>query len=483
MNKTIVFLGILALCAGINAEFLFEKNVAAEDKFMCLHKKLYRNERPPVKLNAARILSLRRNLQSLESDADATNLKNYICEANRLTFQYKNTFCDAVTKTLAAKKFTLYFRSDEFKQIVVESANYVYESKKTLGQAATVAILETEAYLNDVAAEVSKRIDTMMNTLLGTFNVKQAAKDGIAYERIVYVMLNILSLFKEDVVVAREAYQNYYSSNKDQLTGSAFNSEAVVRWIESIKKRYVAIKTQGTPDRETILEPATESGFSTPETPVGTFLEPVPSVQTPTPKELEEEEPTVIEPPKGNEDYIIKDMLIEIQRTYNVEKMLLTYHQLTSSLKIDIQSCQLNLKPALARCEKAFGVDKCEVFGPTMAVRKCPVGYSREGCCRCVVDCPDSDFYTINRSICEMKTQLHMIPQIYPATATVNDAVLSTELNAKIAPCPAGYDASSTGVFCYKKCPTGTTAIGSSACLKNTAINLGTPFQWTAGDE
>jgi len=483
MNKTFVFLAILAFCAVAKAEFLFEKNIAAEDKFMCLHKKLYRNERPPVKLNAARILSLRRNLQSLESDADSTNLKNFICEANRLTFAYKNSFCESVTKNLAAKQFTLYFRSDEFKQIVVDSANYVYTSKLTLGQATTVAALETADYLAAIATEVQKRIDNMMNTLLGTYNVKQAAKDGVAYERITYVMLNILSLFKEDVKVAREAYENYYSSNKDQLTGSAFNSEAVIRWIESIKKRYNAIKTQGTPDTERILEPATESGFETPETPAGTFLEPVPAVQTPTPKELQEDEPTTIEPPKGNEDYIIKDMLIEIQRTYNVEKMLLTYHQLTSSLKIDIQSCGLNLKPALARCEKAYGVDKCEVFGPTLAVRKCPVGYSREGCCRCVVDCPDSDFYTINRSMCEMKTQLHTIPQIYPATANVPEAVLSSELNVKIAPCPAGSDASSTGVFCYKKCPAGTTSIGSSACLKNTAINLGAPFQWTAGDE
>ena len=101
MNKTFVFVGILALCAMANAEFLFEKNIAADDKFMCLHQKLYRNEKPPVKLNAARILSLKRNLQSLQSDTDSTNLRNYICEGQRLSFGYRGTFCDLLTQKLA----------------------------------------------------------------------------------------------------------------------------------------------------------------------------------------------------------------------------------------------------------------------------------------------------------------------------------------------------------------------------------------------
>ena len=481
MNKTFVFVGILALFAMANAEFLFEKNIAADDKFMCLHKKLYRNEKPPVKLNAARILSLKRNLQSLQSDTDSTNLRNYICEGQRLSFGYRGTFCDLLTQKLATKKNTLYFKSDEYKQMVVESANFVYKTKQTLGEDTTTANVEKDAYLEDIATEIKKRLDNMMNTQLGAHNVKLAAMDGIANERIVYIMLNILHIFKEDSKTAREAYEYYYSSNKGQLTGSAFNSEAVIRWIESIKKRYIAIKTEGEPDRETILEPFTETGAESPETPAGAFTEPVPTTQTPNPKDLEEEEPKTVEVPKTNEDIIIKDMLIEIQRTYNVEKMLLTYHQLTNSLKEDIQACKLNLNAALARCEKSYGVGQCEAFGPTMVARKCPVGFSREGCCRCVVDCPDSEYFTTNRSICEMKTDLHYIADM--SSIQTQEFSISTQFNVFVKPCKDGYETSKFSLICYKKCPAGTVAIGGSSCLKLPASSLGAPFQWTGGDE
>lgn len=481
MNKTFVFVGLLALCAMANAEFLFEKNIAADDKFMCLHKKLYRNEKPPVVLNAARILSMKRNLQSLQSDTDSTNLRNYICEGSRLSFGYRGTFCDLLTQKLASKKNTLYFKSDEYKQMVVESANFVFKTKQTLGEDTTTANLEKDAYLEDIATEVKKRLDNMMNTQLGAHNVKLAAMDGIANERIVYIMLNILHLFKEDGKTAREAYEYYYSSNKGQLTGSAFNSEAVIRWIESIKKRYIAIKTEGDPDRETILEPFTETGAEAPETPAGSFVEPVPTVQTPNPKDLEEEEPKTVEVPKTNEDIIIKDMLIEIQRTYNVEKMLLTYHQLTNSLKEDILSCKLNLNAALARCEKSYGVGQCEAFGPTMVTRKCPVGFSREGCCRCVVDCPDSEYFTTSRSICEMKTDLHYIAEL--SNVQTQEFSVATRMAVFAKPCKDGYESSPGGLVCYKRCPAGTVAIGASSCLKLPASSLGAPFQWTAGDE
>lgn len=61
-----------------------------------------------------------------------------------------------------------------------------------------------------------------------------------------------------------------------------------------------------------------------------------------------------------------------------------------------ITDCHLNLRPALARCESAYGYRlKCEqvVYGKEKDHRapfvtaKCPGGYQRYGCCKCLRKC------------------------------------------------------------------------------------------------
>lgn len=479
INFKFVFLGLLALSV-VNAEFLFERNIAADDKFMCLHKKLYRNEKPVAKTNAARILSLRRNLQSETSATDILNLKNYICEADRLNFKASETFCQKVADYLAAQGYSLYYRSDVFKQMVVDGIKLSYSNAQALGQLVTSqGFLQSSTFLGYIGTDVKARVDNMM-ALLGNNRVTQAKNDGISYERLVYVMLNIKDLYESDKVTASNAYDDYYASNKAQLISSTFNSEATVRWIESIRKRFNEIKTLGDPDTERILEPFFEEGFTPVDTvPTGVFTEPVPAVKTPSPAEIEEKEPTTVTVPKTNEDIIIKDMLIEIQRTYNVEKMLLTYNQLTKSLKEDIDSCKLNLKPAIARCEKFHGVGNCEPISSTMVARKCPVGYVREGASRCLVECPAAEFYTTNRAFCEMKNQLHAIPAIQALGA--HGLTQKATLGLSVGACKDGF--SLNKFVCYRDCPAGTVAIGGSTCLKNQPIALGAPFVWTAGDE
>ena len=478
MKLSIVFLGLLIFTV-TNAEFLFEKNTAADDKFMCLHKKLYRTEKPIIKSNPARILSLKRVLQSLvvfdPSNPDVINLRNFLCEEGRLGFAHRDSFCLKAVAALYTDQIigqTIFYRSDVYKLTIGSTLNDTYNSASAAGQNVnSFDFLESSTFLQNRFLPLARtRVNEFLNKL-GPDRLTQIEMDGIERPRLLYVMLNIDDLFVRDTVTALEAFDNYYDSYKTQVLGTPFNSEATVRWIEAIKKRFQEIIAAKTPDTQKILEPYFETGVTIVETPSGAFTEDVPSVYTPNPTPLEEPEPTTIPQKTANEDLLIKDMLIEIQRTYNVEKMLLTYNQLTTSMKNDIDSCNLSLKGALARCESIHGAGRCEPISATMVAQKCRAGWIREGCCRCIPSCPDTDFNTKNNAFCEMKTQFYAYPTLLTNNGSSNTA----------GGCPPGFELNK--ILCYRSCPSGTVRIGSNTCLKTAVEYLGSPFVWAAGDE
>jgi hypothetical protein len=478
MKLSIVFLGLLIFSV-TKAEFLFDKNTAAEDKFMCLHKKLYRTEKPIIRSNPARILSLKRVLQSLvvfdPSNPDVINLRNFLCEEGRLGFAHRDSFCLKAVAALYTDQIigqTIFYRSDIYKLTIGATLNDTFNAASAAGQNVnSFDFLESDTFLQGRFLPLARtRVNAFLNKL-GADRQLQIEMDGIERPRLLYVMLNIDDLFVRDTVTALEAFDNYYDSYKTQVLGTPFNSEATVRWIEAIKKRFQEILAIKTPDTQKILEPYYETGITTVETPSGAFTEDVPSVYTPNPTPLEEPEPTTIPPKTANEDLLIKDMLIEIQRTYNVEKMLLTYNQLTSSMKNDIDSCNLSLKGALARCEAIHGTGRCEPISATMVAQKCRAGWIREGCCRCIPSCPDTDFNTKNNAFCEMKTQFYAYPTLLTNNGSSNTA----------GGCPPGFELNK--ILCYRSCPSGTVRIGSNTCLKTAVEYLGSPFVWAAGDE
>lgn len=485
-NLKLVFVCLIAISA-VSAEFLFEKNVAADDKFMCLHKKLYRREKPAVKSNPARILSMMRNLQSLypagmdaQYQTDFNGMAAYLSEAGRFSFIVTSRTASAYATALYKREFIAFFVSDDFKQMVSDAVTYTYSSFRDSNTLASNPIGSAN-FVNAMADNTKSRIDQMMTGYLMQYNIDQALADGISYNKIVYLMLNILPLFKEDIKTARTAYEDYYSSNKDQILGNdAINSAAVVRWIESIKTRYVQLRAAPTPDTEIILEPYFTTGYIVPEIPSGNILEPLPNNQNPSPSEIEEPEPTPTYK-TVNEDLLIPDMIIEIQRTYNVYKMLLAYSQLPQAMKDDIDSCKLNLAPALARCESIFGSGNCEPVSGTMINQKCPSGYLRQGCCKCVIECSSDEFYTANRAFCQMKEELHNIPVIQTSSSASSSSVVNSGMNIALGACKKGF--SLNKFVCYKNCPTGTRAVGGATCLKDQPIALGSPFSWTGGDE
>merc|ERR1712228_361416 len=66
--------------------------------------------------------------------------------------------------------------------------------------------------------------------------------------------------------------------------------------------------------------------------------------------------------------------------------------KITTELYEFLIDLQLNLEPAMKRCAWNYGMENCEKVWGVMAVKKCPAGYTRFGCCTCVLPCP-SGFY------------------------------------------------------------------------------------------
>ena len=486
MSKLSLFLFFFLAISSVRSEFLFEKSVAADDSFLCLHKKLYRREKPAAPKNPARILSQMRILQSGQITYPPGMSPDYIPDFNamlaylqeNLSFTSAPRAANEYCLALYNKGYIDFFKSDNFKIIVRDSAELAFANMKASG--ITLLVTKSE-FANLVGDATSTKINQMMTDYLQQYNINQASTDGIAYNKIVYVMLNILPLFKEDIKTARTAYEDSYSSNKDQVQGTeAINSAAIIRWIESIKTRYAQLKAAPTPDTQQILDPYYDEGFTATDSPAGNYLDSITTPSVPSPTEIAEPEPTPTVP-IANQNLLIPDLIIEIQRTYNVHKMLLTYNQLPQSLRSDIDSCKLSLAPALARCEAAFGAGNCEAISGVAVHQKCPNGYLRQGCCKCVVECDSSQYYSSNAAFCQHKADRHAVPAITsPASAAAGSQVV-VGLNIAVGSCTAGF--SLNKFLCYRACPLGTRSAGGATCLKDQPIILRSPFVWSAGDE
>lgn len=486
MSNLKVFLVCLMAASVIRAEFLFEKSVAADDKFLCLHKKLYRREKPAATSNPARILSQMRMLQTVtpptglpaEYVPDYNAMYVYLYE--KITFTTSTRTFKNICDRLYAMGYIEFFKSDQFKILVKEAADSTYENLKATNQLSSTPVTSA-SFAEKVGDALAANIRLMMTNYLMQYNIDQANSDGISYNKVVYVMLNILTMFKEDVKVARTAYEDAYSSNRDQVQGTtAINSAAMINWIESIKARYAQLKAAPTPDVEQILEPYYAEGTAAADTPSGNYLEPVPTTAFERPTDIEEPEPTP-EVPVSNENLLIPDMIIEIQRTFNVQKMLIVYNQLPQAMKSDIDSCKLSLAGAFSRCEAFYGAGNCEPISRVAVHQKCPTGYMRQGCCKCVAECDPALYYTTARGFCQHKSDLHHVPSIVSVASATSGQTVNSGLNLAVSACKTGFALNK--FVCYRSCPANTRAVGGATCLKQKPIILGSPFVWAAGDE
>ncbi len=155
------------------------------------------------------------------------------------------------------------------------------------------------------------------------------------------------------------------------------------------------------------------------------------------------------------------------------------YPFLTQAAKEKIATCQLNLAPALKRCESANGVGKCET-DLVFAQVKCPAGTQRFGCCVCSTPCPahfeERGYYCYKPN---PKKSLQYANKELCETSTKTECEQWT-LDFWVPKCLDGFRRVGADQ-CIPTCPEGWVDSGRM-CFKPVSQRLGAPFAWTVAD-
>lgn len=481
-------------------EFLFSKVEPKDDKFMCLHKVVYRNQVPSKKANPARVLS---QLRRLQVDERATTnfvgqLENFLCsrdtKAVKISIAGDEEIVAPVLPALVDQRVCqTWAQAFASKGVLLNSVNLQMKIKlsaslliQNFQGTITKDDLTSSKFITDLQASVELRLKDLLGKLgvrLAVILEKKASQTNkmvLSLEKLTYIMLNIEYLFIRDQTRALRAWDDYYTADLATIVNVPTNGEAVVTFIMKLKKRYDEEKNLPDPDTFQLIAPVSEEAKDVqPDTPTD-LAEPCPPTNPNTPTFPVINEPIVprTTTPTNTDDIPIKDLIIEIQRTYNVEKMLLTYNIITAKMRTEIDACKLSLEAATKRCETFHGLGNCEPISATAVNKKCPSGTLRVGCCQCLVECPVEFDSSVNRQTCQIKTVRYTVPAISSVQGANSDAIAN---GLFIERCPAGF--SKTGYICFRDCPAGSTRVGDSTCLKDKPIHIGAPFLWSAGDE
>jgi len=83
----------------------------------------------------------------------------------------------------------------------------------------------------------------------------------------------------------------------------------------------------------------------------------------------------------------------DLQLTSDIQTMLYQYITVPIKISRNIDKCQINLQPAIKRCESINNIGNCEPVKRidtsmySYYAKKCPMNYKRYGCCKCVRGC------------------------------------------------------------------------------------------------
>ena len=141
---------------------------------------------------------------------------------------------------------------------------------------------------------------------------------------------------------------------------------------------------------------------------------------------------------------------------------------------------------AIKRCENQYQgkSSKCQPLMGTMAVKSCPSGYERNGCCQCVVPCP-AGYWEHGGLFC-LKSDPIKTTKYSSYKARKNDQNIPGDcelygVNFFTKNCPHMYERNGE-LMCMQKCPLGWPDYGQK-CMKVGSINNGMPTVWQPGDE
>lgn len=493
-----------------NNEFLFSGVEIKNDKYWCLHNAIYR--KPLEQLQAGR---------QLADASSISNMASYLM-SGKLSFTSDPDVCQAIAEN-AGVNYQDFFTIDSFKVKYTEIINYNFAEWKKTGDAPvyTRQMMRPD-FLAGLDKVVNEGMDNMLK-LLTTAQIDFAVANGLSKKVILYVLLETYAdVFKTDPVAGKAAWDYTYPRHMSKISGKDISDNSVKYFIEDLKNRYRPGTDVPTGNEEKLGTPYTitdtteekvptfpdlfeEPNFKIPQFEVAEDaadsaivvpyakegeesnkipvfppdLEETDSFKTPSPTEPEEtpEKKIVESDPK---DAVFRTELIEIQRSWNIEKALISFSSLTSSMQVDITNCKLSLAPAMSRCESVHGAGNCEGVTPTYTAPKCPANFVRVGCCTCIRSCPEG--FEDNKLYCTKPKSYLLSPRSTEKDCYLANALQCEKVGAVWTPaCKKGFRRIAAN-FCVAECPTGTTDTGAQ-CVKTEKQDLGDVFAWTAGDE
>ena len=178
---------------------------------------------------------------STEFQADFNGMTSFLSEAGRFNFIISGRTASAYATALYGKGFIEFFKLNEFKALVEIAIEYTYDSFKLNNQLPSNPVSSTN-FVNSVADNTKLKIDEFMVQNLQQPQIDQAQAVNISYNKLVYFLLSVRDIFVSNPAVARKAYEDVFSANKDLVVNtSAINSPAMLNWIASIRERFAQL--------------------------------------------------------------------------------------------------------------------------------------------------------------------------------------------------------------------------------------------------
>lgn len=163
-----------------------------------------------------------------------------------------------------------------------------------------------------------------------------------------------------------------------------------------------------------------------------------------------------------------------------VATRLVHINELAPEIREQIRAVGLDLTMALARCEATHG--KCVTLYGTMAVKACPVGYERVGCCKCSLPCNTTLGYIEDGLFCRKpasyNTSNHKYLSLDECVSVLGDADYCELHGNKFYTKKCERTFIRSGEFdCLPLCPFGWPDYGDR-CGKVGSIYCGMPCPW-----
>lgn len=193
--------------------------------------------------------------------------------------------------------------------------------------------------------------------------------------------------------------------------------------------------------------------------------------------------------PKQTKSKIVEKILdytgLAITDFNELTTRLMHINELDESIQKRIKDIHLNLNAARTRCENVH--ENCVELWGTMAVKSCPKGYERVGCCKCALPCDTPRGFLEDGLFCRkpkaFSTKNHKYPTLDECVAGTGNSDFCELHGNRFYTKKCGENFLRSGDYdCIPLCPFGWPDYGDK-CGKVGTIYTGMPSVWLPGDQ